>query len=301
MYRAYGDPASERAARRLATRILRLEWVRLWGLDLDPDDFGDCRSYRAIVSRIFEAWMRREGKERWGDKTPQYVSHIDTLTEVFPGCQILHVYRDGRDVALSLLGKLIGPRNVYTAARFWKARVSEGRRAGAALPAGHYFEVRYESLLEDSEPTMRDVCDFLGERFDPAVLRPSLLPRLWRSRFGSPTSLELSPEIVHSNARRWAREMTAAERGLFESVAGELLETLGYEREGARRVSRAEQLAWRLHDRFWFFVRRLSRGDESEWLRTEAILRLAGLLCWLRSAARLGRRGRPTTGIAAEG
>ena len=169
LYRAYGDPANERAARGLAAKILRLEWVRRWRLDLGPGDFGDCRSYRAIVSRLFEAWMRREGKERWGDKTPQYVSHIPTLSELFPGCQILHIHRDGRDVALSLSARRIGPQNVYAAAQFWKARVSEGRRAGAALPPGRYHEVGYGSLLADPEGTMRGVCGFLGERFDPGV------------------------------------------------------------------------------------------------------------------------------------
>jgi hypothetical protein len=283
LYRAFGDPASERAARGLAATILRLEWVRRWGLDLGPDDFGDCRSYRAIVSRLFEAWMRREGKARWGDKTPQYVSHIATLSELFPGCQILHIHRDGRDVALSLSARGIGPQNVYAAARFWKARVSEGRNAGARLPSGHYHELGYGSLLADPERTMSEVCGFLGERFDPRVLQPSPLSKPGPSRFGPPSHGEFSTQIVRSAPRGWKQDMTLSDRRLFESVAGELLETLGYEREGARPVSSAERLAWRIHDRSWFFIRRFARRDESRWLSTDAIMRWAGLRRRLRS------------------
>jgi hypothetical protein len=70
--------------------------------------------------------------------------------------------------------------------------------------------------------------------------------------------------------------MTVGDRAVFESVAGRLLETLGYELEGhARRVSGPEQLYWTLHHRFWWTMRRLQLRDATPWLRTELQLRLA--------------------------
>ncbi len=68
----------------MAARILDLERVRSWGLSLDPSAFLQFRSYSEIVSRIYEEWTTKENKQRWGDKTPQYVTEIPTLLKVFP-------------------------------------------------------------------------------------------------------------------------------------------------------------------------------------------------------------------------
>src|SRR5690606_30980566 len=37
---------------------------------------------------------------RWGDKTPEYVMHVDALDRCFPRAQFVHIVRDGRDVFL---------------------------------------------------------------------------------------------------------------------------------------------------------------------------------------------------------
>ena len=69
-YRAYGDPRTAADAQALGGRILKLRWVKRWGLDLDPDSFRDCRTFRSVIATLYEAWTAKEGKERWGDKTP---------------------------------------------------------------------------------------------------------------------------------------------------------------------------------------------------------------------------------------
>jgi hypothetical protein len=45
-----------------------------------------------------------------GDKTPNYVLEIPTLLEIFPRAKVIHIYRDGRDVALSWRAIPLGPR-----------------------------------------------------------------------------------------------------------------------------------------------------------------------------------------------
>src|SRR5262249_20192115 len=115
LYRGYGDPNNEREACALASRILESAWVKAWGLALEPSAFAGERSYAKIVSRIFEAWAEKERKPRWGDKTPRYVVEIPLLMKLFPDAKILHIIRDGRDVALSWISAGFGPRNVFTA------------------------------------------------------------------------------------------------------------------------------------------------------------------------------------------
>src|SRR5262245_9430380 len=220
-YKGYGNPQNEREARRLAARILRVNWVRAWGLKLDLSAFAEHRSYGQVVSRIYEEWAQAQGKARWGDKTPQYLVNIPVLLDIFPSAKVLHIYRDGRDVALSWLRVRFGPRNLFTAAKAWKKMVSIGRQAGATLPKETYLEVRYEVLLSHPEDTMKQVCEFIGEPFTDAVLRPTAarLPSRHRPVIAarrprrSPAS-----EIISTNKEKWKKQMSLPDRILFESV-----------------------------------------------------------------------------------
>jgi len=262
--KAYGDPRSAREAIRLARRILNFGWVRPWGLPLAPEDFTDCRSYRQVVCRLFEAWARQENKPRWGDKTPRYVLWIPELVALFPGAKIIHIYRDGRDVALSWLAARFGPVNLYMAAGGWKRRVRRGRQAGAALPKSSYLEVQYEQLLQQPRHVMERVCAFIGEPFDEAVLRPSRLAAPFR---GTPPAF--AAEIVSGNWAKWKTKMSQRDRILFESVAGDLLEELGYETEGRRRgMSALERGFWKAHHYAGRAVVRLASPSGPDSLRS---------------------------------
>jgi hypothetical protein len=283
LFRAYGDPQNERQAIQLANVILKMRWVRAWGLSLDPSSFADCRSYREVLSRLYEKWTRKEGKIRWGDKTPQYVAEIPTLLEIFPSCKIIHIYRDGRDVALSWLRAGFGPENVFTAACRWKHLVNAGRRTGTNLSPETYLEVSYETLLFHPEATMKRVCAFLNEPFCHDVLRRNLLAAEVIS-VRRRTSVSDS-EIIKSNTGKWKEAMSPSDRILFESVAGDLLRALGYETEGrTRHISRAEQIKWKMHSAFWSFRQILYMRNPGSWAISRLFFRWAEIRRRLRSA-----------------
>jgi hypothetical protein len=241
--RAYGDPASDREARALGRRILELRRLRAWGVDLEPAAFDGCRSFADVVARVYDAFARREGKPRWGDKTPHYVAEIPLLLELFPSARVVHVIRDGRDVALSWIRAPFGPGTVYAAAGAWTRYVSAGRRHHGDA---RYGEVRYEDLLRDPRATMAVLCEFVGEEPTEEVLRPDLgARRLWGlSRDPGPwQTLAAHEEIVRDNHGKWRAAMTVADRTVFESVADELTAELGYPVEGLGRPLRPAEHA----------------------------------------------------------
>jgi len=112
-YKAFGDPKSQKEAKKLASVILHLQWIKPWHLSLAPASFAHDRSYAQVVRRIFGAWAQKENKPRWGDKTPQYVTEMPVLSELFPGCKFIHIIRDGRDVALSWLALNFSPTKFF--------------------------------------------------------------------------------------------------------------------------------------------------------------------------------------------
>lgn len=263
-YEAYGDPHNEREAVEIAAQILRVRWVQAWGLSLEPSAFAHDRSYAQIARRVYAAWAEKENRPRWGDKTPRYVLKIPLLLKIFPAAKILHIYRDGRDVALSWLRVGFGPRNLFTAARSWKTMVGAGLHAGAALPRETYFQVRYETLLSDPTGAMKEVCAFLDEPFTDAVLRPTVgseSPHGHARFIGHARPRPNRPsEIVAANMEKWKTQMSSSDKILFESIAGDLLETLGYETEGVtRRITRPERWMWNAHHCLLWVLRRLNQ------------------------------------------
>lgn len=229
----------------------------LFGLKFDVDRLaGELHAegrhtMPAIISGVFERNARGEGKSRWGDKTPYYVMHIPKLIEWFPDAQIVHLIRDGRDVALSLFGRQhdFYVYNAYFAAEYWASHVERGRALGAELPPAQYMEMRYEDLLATPEHTMRQLCDFLGETYSPELFAVASVDDPGK------TPLVHAP-LKADNAGKWRSRMSAAQVRAFESVAGDTLRELGYELTTAGTPpALAVKAAYRLHNRlltgFW--------------------------------------------------
>lgn len=209
-------------------------WFRRWGLSGEqvhealaaagPDTFA------GAVRAVFGAYARHQGKERYGDKTPIYVQHLPLIAELLPEAVFVHVVRDGRNVALSLLDAGWGPQAWEHAALHWRLQVRQGRAAGRALGADRYREIRYEDLLDDPEGEVRALCRFLDLEFDGAMLRyfegaASLLRA--EPHPHEHENLRLPPT---KGLRDWRTTVSAAEVARFEALAGDLLGELGYER-----------------------------------------------------------------------
>ena len=266
LYRAFGDPNDAREARDAATALLRAAPLMAWGLDLDPGELEHERSFAGLASAVYGEWARLEGKPRWGDKTAAYALEIATLLELFPQAKVIHIYRDGRDCALSVSRQRWGQPNVFSAARRWRQLVTSAQAAGRTLSPETYREVSYEALITSPEAVLRELCVFIGERFDPAVLVPDRLPVNDPAR---PASFER--RIEPSNVEKWRTLMPPADQMVFESVAGDVLEALGYPTLGlARSLKRSKRLAWRVEHGARFVRFRLHRRRGPDFVLTGA-------------------------------
>lgn len=193
-------------------------------------------TYSDAVRATFSVLAGQRGKRLYGDKTPGYLVHIPMLARLFAEARFVHIVRDGRDVALAYVERPEwGPTTIGAAAWNWRSRLTRARRAGRALGPGRYVEVRYEALVSDPEPTVREVCAFLGISFHPEMLDHTGRGRELSRRAGTPEAFTSLSRPITPGLRDWRSQMSPAEVGLFEAVAGDLLTELGYEVTGAGR------------------------------------------------------------------
>jgi hypothetical protein len=228
-----------------------------WGLDVQQVrrvlSADSPTSYADSVRNIFDLYARERGKPRYGDKTPSYVQCIPLLAGLFPESRFVHIVRDGRDVALSILELGFGAETIEEAALEWMQRVRRGRRAGRHLGSDRYLEVRYESLVGEPEEALFRICEFLGLDFDQAMLR--YFDRVDDSLRGLDEKRRRYHRHVHrpptTGLRDWRRQMVPGQVVAFEAIAGNVLEEFGYEtavpRVSGRQYARARRAELRFH------------------------------------------------------
>lgn len=187
-------------------------------------------------------------KERWGDKTPRYVTSLAKLGRAVPEARFVHMIRDGRDVALSTNRRLVelrGSRPVppERMAKRWRHRILNAR--SVTQIQGRYMEIRYEDLVRDTEPALKGVCDFVELDWDPVMLSyheraADRLQEMNRERQRGSRRTLTGEERMQAHAMTtkppqeerievWKTEMEDAYREEFEVHAGDLLGELGYE------------------------------------------------------------------------
>jgi protein-tyrosine sulfotransferase len=184
---------------------------------------------------LLEPYRIKAGKARIAEKTPQNILSFPALAMMLPKSPMVHMIRDGRDVASSLvrqkwvhLGttkKLAYTQDIKSAAEYWARCVRTGRTLSGLKV--RYTEIRYEDLVNKPESTLRYLLDRLNEPWDPSVLdyqnKPHHLPRSEQRSHGDSLKKPINPEAIG----RW-RDWSAAERSEFKAAAGELLIELGY-------------------------------------------------------------------------
>jgi sulfotransferase family protein len=252
-------------------------------LELDPADVealvdhGRPKHYSDFVSDVFDLHGRVKGKRLVGEKSPGYVRHLPALHELWPDARIVHLIRDGRDVALSVLewkkrestaGQFPTWEEdpITTAALWWEWHVRLGREAADLLGPERYCEFSYESLVADPERECAALCTFLGVTYDDAMLRFHEGRR--RPKPGRSAKAAWLP--VTRGLRSWREQMAATDVEHFEAVAGPLLDELGYARAG-QPIGREELAqAARLRKVFADGVRGRRRRVPAAWTKDAA-------------------------------
>jgi hypothetical protein len=247
LHRPAKDLSDEEIEHILRTIFDRYRFVKEWqGEPPQPGPFIRSmtdRSPAAFLDTLYSAYARQYGAQRWGDKTPIYASYVDLIHEIFPHAQFLHIIRDGRDAALSMLDKYERDEfhvDIFFAARNWVRRIRSAQRAGSRLGPDLYYELRYENLIEDPESELRTVCEFLGETYEPGMIE---YHQTARERIPANSHFFSNVRNPPSRQRigRWQQQMSERDQRLVQTVAGKLLAELGYPLVDLRPMSIGEQ------------------------------------------------------------
>jgi len=218
-------------SKKIETWNLNRELLRETLSEKEPESYSD------LVSLIYEkfAMQQKETFKRWGDKNNYYLNHIETIFELFSDVQFIHIVRDGRDIACSYKKLAVSkfdskyapqlPTEISEIAREWINNLKKIRKSFQTIGWDKVIEIRYEDLVTESEKTLRNICSFLNEEYDPSMsdfyllnMEKELEPRelmQWKGK-----TLE---KPTRSEVEKYQIELTLPEIKEFEIIAEELL------------------------------------------------------------------------------
>jgi hypothetical protein len=230
----FGSLRSPQNRRRLLDAWLRSKLFQASGLessDIEQKIMSECSSGADFLRITMEEMARKQGVERWAECTPEHLLHLPEIHRDFPDAFIIHIIRDGRDVALSYVKqKWVYPlpwdqhEHLAVAGMYWEWIVRRGREYGRCIGA-KYREVRFEALIDHPRETLAELGEFIGHDLD--------YDRIQSAGIGSVSQPNTS---FHGEAAgtgfhpvgRWKNKLSAEDIGSFEALVGDFLQELGY-------------------------------------------------------------------------
>ena len=219
--------------------------------------------YPALMKSFVAQYCRRSAKPIHGATCHK---HFDRLLRIWPRARLVHLLRDGRDVARSCIG-MGWAGNVWHGAERWIEAEELWTALVPVVPPEQRCELRYEDLIREPEKELARVCAFLGTDYDPGMLDYSR-----DSSYERP-----DPQLVG----QWRKKLAREELALLEARIGPLLRQRGYEESGvpAARVGAWKRLTLRCDDRLERFRFRRERYGLGHLVQAR-LARLLGLRAW---------------------
>ena len=226
-------------------------------------------SYTRLFALLWGQFAARIDKPRWGDKSLNTERYADVIFRAYPGARILHIVRDPRDRFASALKRWKVIRGgVGSGAGMWLDSVRIGYRNQRKYPNQYRF-VRYESLASEPEKTMREICDFIGEKYTPEMLSMRGAEEFRDEGGNSSFEQHVPGTISTTSVGRYRKYLTPRTIAFIQAAAGREMQSLDYPLDELHLSSR---------ERFLFAIvdMPLNTARMTAWQLREAYLKRVG-------------------------
>lgn len=247
-------------------------------LGLDSEAFADAvqegmRSSQEIFLWILGQLSGRSGKVKIGDNTSVYGMKAVRMFELFPEAKFIHLYRDPRDVVSSLLSQYWWkPNSTMRAAIYCREFLEYAKKLQQRLSSDRFLAVQYESLVKQPERELQRTCAFLGEKFEPNMLRfYERSERGFVEIEGDWKNLTLTP-LTEARQQIYRQRLTTRQIRTVEFTLGKLLGEYGYKPD----PQVPDYFNWRIEDlieRIIWELKRLWDKNNEDLIDEQSILK----------------------------
>lgn len=278
----YGDLKNEENFQALVNDMIKsIDYnITGWGMEFDYEKIKKGipvkeRSVVRLFKYFFDEYAKSKSKPRWMCKDNDLIDYVWKLKSYFKNSKFIYLVRDPRDVCLSYYNVPMGPNTAYIFAMNWKKHqekcirvyTDEEFRDGMIL-------VKYEEILTNEEKTFKKICNFLGEDFEPEMIKgikrkESSKTDYWKN---------ISKDIMTKNYKKYLKGLSEREIKIIENILYKEMKFLGYDlefKDSDYKFNPLEPMYYGIYDKFKKRYKKKSelKGDEAEVRRKRAKLK----------------------------
>ena len=225
-------------------RLVELNPVVWEKVSLNREDVtARCKeqSLVAIFFAIYDILAETWGEQTWCCKSLANVHYLPEIISYSDTAKFIYLYRDGRDVALSFQKAVVGEKHIYQIARGWAKAQRKALQMQSILGKDRFYRISYESLVADPETSLKGLCAFMDKEYTPEMLNFHQSSEATNAASSSSLWGNVTKPIMKQNTKKFLKQATEEEIMIFELVAGDVLDALGYERV---RIARGTEVGF---------------------------------------------------------
>ncbi len=209
-----------------AHKFIPFKWTgRNWAKRLGWSDEELDAALGAFYDSIFQRYVQTHGKRRWGEKTPLHMWHWDAMSRVFPDAVFIAITRHPGGSMASNINRWRFTQ--HRAASHLERYTREMLRQASRHP-DRTVMLRYEDLLLQPEPLLRELLGWLGEEWSDKVLEHHKVQADRGGREVVEGRNRVSDPLDVSRISKWTETLDGPARRSLEKRVGRLAEFLGY-------------------------------------------------------------------------
>lgn len=220
-----GDLSQESAQNRLIQKIYQingfkeLQWesqnFRTWLAD-------NVQTYSELYRGILDYFGEKKRATVRGEKTPNNVLYMDTITELIPDAKFIHIIRDPRAVVKSWKTIPWSTGTIVGDAKKWRKYEEAYYKTNSQIK-DNSLSIRYEDLVEKPEFTLKKLMSLLNRDYIPEMLSfyqhfptsYSTTKEPWKEKTHSP----LDPDRLY----QWQQELHSEEISKIEGICHKIM------------------------------------------------------------------------------
>jgi hypothetical protein len=238
---AYGDLSDSKNFAALVDDVCYLveaNPVPWEGVTLDRRDVAKrCRekSLISLYGAVYDLYAEAKGAEAWCCKSLANVNYLPQMEAYFQRPRYIYLYRDGRDVAVSFRKAVVGEKHFYHIAKEWVKAQELAVKHREKIDPERFLNIQYEHLVANPKKSAQQICNFLGLPYRHAMLDYHKSEEAKRTASSSELWGNVTVPVMKNNTQKFLREASEGDIRVFESVAGHILDALGYKRVSIKK------------------------------------------------------------------
>lgn len=234
-------------------KLIELNPVEWEGVELNRNNIiSRCKkekSLAAIYGAVYDIYAETHNAGTWCCKSLVNINYIDVIEEYFDQPKYIYLYRDGRDVALSFQKAVVGEKHIYNIALDWTRTQEKAIKLMNSISNDRVFCISYEKLTNKTRAVAQDLCNFLGVEYTESMLDYYKTSEAQNAANSSKLWRNVTNPVMANNCGKYKTQMSEDDLRIFESISGNVLDKLGYERD---LIQKGEELLFTKNDIEYF-------------------------------------------------